>query len=107
MAYGLTTFKADNSTVVFQNSSKSGVFARTYTCTPADATLVNGTYRKDFPEYTGRTMRVFQLKPGTAAWSYGTTTGGLNRIEFNIVAAPGFADPKFTVDNTVLYIFVK
>jgi hypothetical protein len=107
MAYGLKTIKADGTTVVFQNSSKSGVFARTYTCLPSDATLVSGTYRKDFPEYTGRTLRVFQLKPGNASWTYGTTTGGLNRIEFNIVTPLDFGDPNYTVGNTVLYIFVK
>jgi hypothetical protein len=105
--YGLQTIKADNSTVVFQNSSKSGVFARTYTCVPTDATLINGTYRKEFPEYNGRTMRVFQLKSGNAVYNSGITTQGLNIIEFTIVSAPSLTDPKFTVGNTILYIFIK
>jgi hypothetical protein len=108
--YGLLTKKADNTTVVFQNSSKSGVFARTYTCTPADATYIpaNAGYRKEFPEYAGRTIRVFQLKAGNAQWTSGVTGNGMNVIDFQIFN-PGsnFTDPKFIVGSTVLYVFVK
>jgi hypothetical protein len=108
MVYGLQTFKSNGSTVVLQNSTKSGVFARTYTLTPANATLVNGVYRKEFPEYAGRTIRVFQLKTGNAVWSAGTTGSGLNVIEFNIVnPSSTLTDPRFVVGNTIVYIFVK
>jgi hypothetical protein len=110
MAYGLKTFKANGETIVFQNSSKSGVFARTYTCTPADATQIpfRTEYRKEFPEYNGRTIRVIQLQPGNAVWTASTLTTGLNVIEFEILNPySSFTHPKFVVGNTVLYIFVK
>ena len=108
--YGLLTKKADNSTVVFQNSSKSGVFARTYTCTPADATQIpfRTEYRKEFPEYNGRTIRVLQLPPGNATWTASTLSTGLNVIECaNLIPYSSFTHPKLVVGNTVLYIFIK
>jgi len=109
MAYGIRTYKSDGSTIVFQNSAKSGVFARTFTCIPSNGTLVNGLYRKEFPEYNGRTMRVFELKAGNATWYSGTTAYGLNLIEYSIGSGGAYSviDPKFTVGNTVLYIFIK
>jgi|APGre2960657423_1045063.scaffolds.fasta_scaffold23031_2 hypothetical protein len=111
--YGIRTVKSDNSTVVFQNSAKSGVFARTFTCIPANgySRYPNdpGYYRKEFPEYNGRSMRVFELKAGTALWYADKLTTGLNVIDFQVGngTAYSYIDPKFTVGPTVLYIFVK
>lgn len=108
MAYGIKTFKIDGTTPVLQNSTKSGVFARTYTLTPADATYINGEYRKEFPEYAGRTIRPIQLKTGNAVWNAGITASGLNVINFTIInPSTTLTDPKFVVGNTVLYIFIK
>jgi len=112
MAYGLQTFKSNGTTLVLQNSNKSGVFARTYTATPSDITSYNSytdTYRKEFPEYNGRTIRVFQLNSnGNCIWEAGTTGSGLNVIEFSFLN-PNFSlgNPNFTIGNAVLYIFVK
>jgi len=111
MAYGIKTVKADNSTIVLQNSNKSGVFARTYTLTPADAIAspsISNEYRKEFPEYAGRTIRVIQLKTGNAVWNAGVTGNGLNVIDFSIInPSSTLTDPRFVVGNTIVYIFVK
>ena len=112
MAYGLKTFKSDGTTVILQNSSKSGVFARTFTTTTSDFTSYNsstGVYRKEFPEYNGRTIRVFQLNSnGNCIWNAGTTGSGLNVIEFEFLN-PNFSldNPNFTIGNAVLYIFLR
>ena len=110
--YGIRTVKSDNTTVVFQNSAKSGVFARTFTCIPANGNPrpnEPGYYRKEFPEFNGRTMRVFELKAGTASWFAGTLTNGLNVIDFSVGNGTSYSyiDPTFTVGPSVLYIFVK
>jgi hypothetical protein len=109
--YGIKTYKSDGSTVVFQNSAKSGVFARTYTCTPSDITSYNsstGVYRKEFPEYNGRTLIAFQLKPGNSDPIVGKTQTGLNVIEFGIASPSSlFTDARFTASNTVVYLFIK
>ena len=112
MAYGIKTFKSNGTTVVLQPSSKSGVFARTYIPVATDITSYNSytqTYRKEFPEYNGRTIRVFQLNSnGNCIWSAGTTTTGLNLIEFSFLN-PNFSldNPNFTIGNAVLYIFLR
>lgn len=111
--YGIRTVKSDNTTVVFQNSAKSGVFARTFTCIPANGVLKGphdpGFYRKEFPEYNGRTIRVFELKVGNAIWYADKLTTGLNVIDYSIGTGNAYSliDPKFTVGPSVLYIFVK
>jgi hypothetical protein len=110
--YGLKTYKADGSTVVLQNSTKSGVFARAFELTVGNATSNdgNGIYRKEFPEYNGRSLMVFQLRSGTANWSYGQTTGGLNLINYTFINAPsvtGKIDANIGTTTTVLYIFIR
>jgi hypothetical protein len=80
--YGLTTYKSDGTTAVLQNSTKGGVFAQAFDWDsnsfgpnvrfiffdPANPQF-GGYNVKDFPEYAGRTIRVFQLRPGTSWWS--------------------------------------
>ena len=113
--YGLETKKADNSTVVLQNSSKSGVFARTYTATPNDITYVNtgggisdSYYNKEFPEYNGRTIYLFMLKPGNSSPYVFKSPTGVNTIGFDISSPSStFVDPKFTVGLTTVYLFIK
>jgi hypothetical protein len=112
MAYGLKTFKSNGTTLVLQNASKSGVYGRIYTLSTSDAIANTGgfySYQKQFPEYTGRTIRAFQLKPGPNDWiiSY---INSIPRIEFNQGANPanyGVSNVNFNYTSTTLYIFVK
>jgi hypothetical protein len=106
MAYGLKTFKADGTTAILQNSTKSGVFAQTYTIPEQTAT---GTLIS-FPQYTGRTLRIFQLRPGVHSWylTYPNSVPTLNLTKnpdpFSVGATFGGG---FYYSDTVLYIFVK
>jgi len=105
MAYGIKTFKADGTTVVLQPSTKSGVFAQAYT---APATLATGT-AVSFPQYTGRTLRVFQLRPGAHSWniSYPNSVPTITFIKNPNPATLGTLAPQFYYSDNVLYIFVK
>jgi hypothetical protein len=118
--YGLKTYKADGSTIVLQNATKSAVYGQTFalTDTGVGATRQESlqynpgyyAYYKDFPEYTGRSIRPFQLRPGLHEW----TTGILNNVPYvrwtiatYSPGSYGLSMPEFYYDNTVLYIFVK
>ena len=114
MAYGIKTFKADN-TPILTPDSKSGVFARTFALTRANGVLQpsDGSYRADFPEYNGRTLRAFQLKSGDAYWSRFVTSEGLNYIVYGLRTAPTiygtatFPELSTSFSSTVLYLFIK
>jgi hypothetical protein len=118
--YGLKTYKSDGSTIVLQNSTPSAVYGQTFALTDlgTGATRQESlpsrpgiyAYYKDFSEYTGRTIRPFQLRPGLHEW----TTGILNNVPYVRWAAAaynpgsyGLSMAEFYYDNTVLYIFVK
>jgi hypothetical protein len=105
MAYGLKTFKADGTTAILQNSTKSGVFAQTYTIPEQTAT---GTLIP-FPQYTGRTLRIFQLRPGIHSWyiTYTNSVPTLNLIKNPDPSIIGGVSAGFYYSDTVLYIFVK
>lgn len=115
MAYGIKTVKADNSTIVLQNSNKSGVFARSFTCTAADYTYLNPAeqysldyYNKEFPEYNGRTLYMVVLKAGNSDPSLFKSAAGVNTLAWNIRSPSSyFVDPKFTVGLTTVYLFIK
>jgi hypothetical protein len=104
MAYGLTTYKSDGTTIVLQNSTKSGVFGEKYeyakTGTPGNKPGV------PFPQYTGRTIRPMQLIPGAHSWNV-TYPSGIPTINFYENDAIAAGIPQFYYDSTVLYIFVK
>jgi hypothetical protein len=108
MAYGLKTFKSDGSTVVLQDSSNSAVYGQAYTIgTPTR--YLDGAATKDFPEYIGRSIRVFQLRPGPHNWFTGTENG-VPYISWFPSANPadyGVTIPEFYYTTTTLYIFVK
>jgi len=104
MAYGLTTYKADGTTVVLQNSTKSAVYGQTYTLAKSD---VAGTVTtKSFTEYTGRTIRPMQLAPGAHNWvlSY---VDSVPTITFTEGAGLSNTIVAFYYGDTVLHIFVK
>ena len=120
MAYGLKTFKSDGTTVVLQNSAKSAVYAKAVTLDnlgtgstrsePIPTRPTYSYYYLDFPEYTGRTIRPIQLRPGLHDWSVGI----LNNVPYikwykNVyqVADYGVSVPEFYYDTTILYVFVK
>jgi len=102
--YGLKTYKSDGTTVILQNSTKSGVFGEVYTY-PKSGTA--GTKPPiAFPQYAGRTIRPMQLLPGGHSWSV-SYPGGVPTITFveNADIASGIT--QFYYGDTVLYIFVK
>jgi hypothetical protein len=105
MAYGIKTFKADGTTVILQNSTKSGVFAQTYNVPP---TVVTGT-AVPFAQYTGRTIRIFQLRPGAHSWAvnYPNSVPTITFTKNPDPALLGANAPQFYYSTTVLYIFVK
>ena len=118
--YGLTTYKTDGTTVVLQNSTKSAVYAKTVTLdnngtgatrsAPIPTRPADSYYYIDFPQYTGRTIRPIQLRPGLHDWSIGILSG-VPFIKWNKnvyqVADYGVTNPDFYYDTTVLYVFVK
>ena len=121
-AYGLKTFKSDGTTVVLQPSTSSAVYGQTFTLTDAGTGYsrreVIATrpafyyYYKDFTEYTGRTIRPFQLRPGQHSWEIGITAEtNVPYIKwFRNVYVPsdaGISVPEFSYTDTVLYVFVK
>jgi hypothetical protein len=102
--FGLKTFKSDGTTVVLQNSTKSGVFGQSRT---VNKTGTAGTQTViTFPEYTGRTIRPVQLKPGAHTW-YVEVISNIPRITFTENSAIGVTGAAFYYDSTTLYIFVK
>jgi hypothetical protein len=105
MPYGLVTFKSNGTTAVLQNSTKSGVFAQTYTVA---ATVPTGT-TVPFSQYTGRTIRVFQLRPGAHSWtiSYPGSVPTINLTRNADPSSIGANVTQFYYSDTVLYIFVK
>lgn len=120
MAYGIKTFKSDGTTVVLQPSTKSAVYGQTFTLTDAGTGATRSTpiptrpafsyYYKDFTEYTGRTIRPFQLRPGQHNWEIGTSNNvPYVKWERNVYtpASAGIYIPEFSYTDTVLYIFVK
>lgn len=118
MAYGLTTYKSDGTTVVLQNSTPSAVFGQIFTLTDAGTGATRSEpisggrfyYYKDFTEYTGRTIRPIQLRPGNHEWIIGTSNNvPYVRWNRNIYVASdyGINIPEFLYTNTVLYVFVK
>jgi len=115
MAYGIITYKSDGTTVVLQNSSKSGVFARSFTCTASDYTYLtpggqysDSYYNKEFPEYNGRTLYLFNLKTGNSSPAVFKSAAGVNTVTWNISSPSSyFVDPKFTVGLTTVYLFIK
>jgi hypothetical protein len=112
--YGFVSYRSDGTSVILQNSSKSGVFARRLVLTRDIGTPIpySESYRIEFPEYNGRNLQIFQLKSGDANWTYGKLSTGLNVIDYTFVVAPEiygvtFPDRSFSFDRTVLYIFIK
>jgi hypothetical protein len=103
--YGLQTFKSNGTTTVLQNSTKSGVFAQTYT---VPSTVVTGT-AVAFSQYTGRTLRIFQLRPGAHSWSisYPSSVPTITFTKNPDPATVGASAPQFYYSTTVLYIFVR
>jgi hypothetical protein len=128
--YGIKTFKADGTTVVLQPSTPSAVYGQTFTLTDSPAETTGYTrrvaiptrtgffnYFKDFPEYTGRSIRPIQLRPGLHSWELGVGDGTNNSTIgvpyitwFRNTYTPGDAGlfiPTFSYTDTVLYVFVK
>jgi hypothetical protein len=102
--YGLTTYKADGTTVVLQNSTKSAVYGQTYTL--AKSNTAGAVTVKSFTEYTGRTIRPMQLSPGAHNWvlSY---VNSVPTITFTEGAGLSNTFAAFYYGDTVLHIFVK
>jgi len=125
--YALKTYKSDGTTVVLQPSTPSAVYAQTFTLTDTGpgATRTEPIpgrpgffkYYKDFSEYTGRTIRPIQLRPGLHSWELGVGDGTSSSIIgapyimwFRNTYTPGDAGlylPTFSYTDTVLYVFVK
>lgn len=117
--YGLKTYKSDGSTIVLQNSTKSAVYGQSFVLTDLgtgytrrESTAIPNyyVYYKDFPEYTGRTIRPFQLQPGQHDWIVGV----LNNVPYvrwvaalYSPASYGVSMTEFYYTDTILYIFVK
>lgn len=121
--YGLKTYKADGSTIVLQNATKSAVYGKTVylDSTGTGATrsepntaypdLADGTvYYLDLPEYTGRTLRPMQIGPGPHEWAVGVANN-IPYIKWNRqlyrISDYGISNPVFNYTVTVLYVFVK
>lgn len=102
--YGLQTFKSDGSTIVLQNSTKSGVFGQSYSLAKSGITGLQTVV--EFPEYTGRSIRPMQLRPGGHTWYVGVVNN-IPRITFTENSAIGVTSASFYYEDTVLYIFVK
>lgn len=103
--YGFVSYKSDGTTVVLQNSSKSGVFGETYVKTKTGT--AGEIVAVEFPQYTGRTLRVLQLKPGGHSWSVGSNNG-IPIITFTEQGNVDLIVPGgFSYGDTTLYIFVK
>lgn len=125
--YALKTYKSDGSTVVLQPSTNSAVYGQKFTLTDVGTGATRSTpiptrpsfsyYYKDFPEYVGRTIRPFQLRPGQHSWELGVGdgTGGSTVavpyiMWYRNVYVPGdvpITVPEFLYTDTVLYVFVK
>lgn len=102
--YGLQTFKSDGTTIVLQNSTKSGVFGEKYQYAK---TGIAGTKPAiPFPQYSGRTIRPMQLRPGAHTWSV-SYPSGIPTITFIENQPIDSGIPQFYYDSTILYIFVK
>jgi hypothetical protein len=102
--YGLKTYKEDGTTVVLQNSTKSGVFGQTFTLAQ---TGNSGTVTtKSFTEYTGRTIRPMQLAPGAHTWVLSYVN---NVPTITFTEGQGLANSivAFYYGDTTLHIFVK
>lgn len=119
-AYGLKTFKSDGTTVVLQPSTSSAVYGQTFTLTDAGTGYSRREviptrpafyyYYKDFTEYTGRSIRPFQLRPGQHSWELGTLNSVPYIKWFRNVYVPsdaGISVPEFSYTDTILYVFVK
>ena len=102
--YGLTTYKADGTTVILQNSTKSGVFGQSYTITKSGTSGLQTIV--EFPQYTGRTLRPMQLRPGGHVWNT-SVVNNIPRITFTENSAIGATGAAFYYSDTILYIFVK
>jgi hypothetical protein len=102
--YGLQTFKSDGTTVVLQNSTKSGVFGTSYSLAKSGTAGLQTVV--EFPEYTGRSIRPMQLRPGGHTWYVGVVNN-IPRITFTENSAIGVTSASFYYEDTVLYIFVK
>jgi hypothetical protein len=125
--YGLKTLKSDGTTVVLQNSTKSGVFGQAFewnnSINGANVRYVyfdpanpqyGGYLVKDFPEYAGRTIRVFQLRPGTSTWSTGVENGIPYISFFSNLSPVSYLSPRgipvpedLNWSQTILFIFVR
>jgi hypothetical protein len=124
--YGLTTYKSDGTTVVLQNSTKGGVFAQAFewdtsglgpnvrfkSFDPANPQF-GGYLLRDFPEYAGRTIRVFQLRPGISTWSVDYENGVPYIAFFTSLSPADYLTPRsipvpedLNWGSTVLFIFV-
>lgn len=123
MAYGLKTYKADGSTVVLQNSTKSAAYGTSVYLDDSGTgatrsgpntvypNLPGGTYYYiDFPQYTGRTLRPMQIGPGPHEWAVGVTNS-IPYIRWSRqlyrISDYGITNPDFNYTTTVLYVFVK
>lgn len=120
--YGLTTYKADGTTVVLTNSTKSAVFGRNVTLdnagTGATRSIPNFNYPElsdtmyfiDFPEFIGRTIRPIQLGPGPHEWIVGVENS-IPYIRWNrqlyIASDYNIDNPDFNYSITFLSVFVK
>jgi hypothetical protein len=104
MAYGLITYKSDGTTIVLQNSTKSGVFGKSYSLAKSGSAGLQTIV--EFPEYTGRSIRPMQLRPGGHVWYVGVVNN-IPRITFTENSAIGVTSASFYYEDTVLYIFVK
>lgn len=102
--YGLKTYKADGTTVVLQNSAKSGVFGQVYTI--AKSGTAGTVTVKSFTEYTGRTIRPVQLRAGGHRWTY-SVVNNVPTITFTETSNAGAFTADFYYDDTTLYIFVR
>ena len=102
--YGLKTFKSDGTTVVLQNSTKSGVFGQSYTITKSGTSGLQTVV--EFPQYTGRTLRPMQLRPGGHVWNT-SVVNNIPRITFTENSEIGATGAAFYYSDTILYIFVK
>jgi len=118
--YGLKTYKSDGTTVILQNSTPSAVYGKTVTLNNVGTGATRSEpiptrpsyyyYYIDFPEYTGRTIRPIQLRPGLHEWSVGILNSVPYIKWFKNVYQPadyGVNNPDFYYDTTVLYVFVK